>query len=66
MWRVLGPQKFIIYSYIGPVAQAGSEDLPEEEMSLSEKIALINKRWDMVIMASKSVSRMKTSLVKLG
>jgi len=27
------------------VAQAENKDLPEEEKSSSEKIALINKRW---------------------
>ena len=37
------------------MAQAENENLPEEEM------ALINKRWGLVIMALESVSRMKTS-----
>ena len=60
---LLGPwaQKFIIYPYFGPVAQAKNEDPTEEEKSSSEEIALINKRWDLVIIAPESVPRMKTS-----
>uniref|UniRef100_A0A7N2MTV7 BED-type domain-containing protein n=1 Tax=Quercus lobata TaxID=97700 RepID=A0A7N2MTV7_QUELO len=37
-------QKFIIYSYIGLVAQVENEVLLEEEMSSTEEIALMNKR----------------------
>ena len=48
------------------MAQAENKDLPEEEKSLSEEIALINKRWGLVIIAPESVPRMKTSLAKLG
>ena len=48
------------------MAQAENEDLPEEEMSSSEEIALINKRWGLVKMAPESVSRMKTSSAGLG
>ena len=44
------------------MAQAENEDLPEEEMSSSEEIALMNKRWGLVLKASESVPRMKTSL----
>ena len=65
---LLGPwaQKFIIYPYFGPVAQAKNEDPTEKEKSLSEEITLINKRWGLVIIAPESVPRMKTSLAKLG
>ena len=35
-------------------------------MSSSEEIAVINKRWGLVIMAPESVPRMKTSSVELG
>jgi len=48
------------------MAQAENEDLPEEEMSSSEEIALINKMWGLVIMALESVPRMKTSSAELG
>ena len=48
------------------MAQAENEDLPEEEMSSSEEIALINKRWGLILMALESVPRMKTSLTELG
>ena len=66
--NIKGPwaQKFIIYPYLGPVAQAENKDLPEEEKSSSEEIALINKRWVLVIIAPKSVPRMKTSSARLG
>ena len=36
-------QEFIIYLYIGPVAQAENKDLPEEEKSSSEETVLMNK-----------------------
>ena len=42
------------------MAQAENENLPEEE------IALINKRWGLVIIAPEGVSRMKTSSAGLG
>ena len=35
--------EFIIYSYIGLVAQAENKDLPEEEKSSSEETVLMNK-----------------------
>ena len=37
-------QKFIIYPYIGPVAQAENKDLLEEERSSSEETVLVNKK----------------------
>ena len=48
------------------MAQAENKDLPKEEKSSSEEIALINKRWGLVIIAPESVLRMKTSSAKLG
>ena len=48
------------------MAQDENKDLPEEEKFSSEEIALINKRWGLIIIAPKSVSRMKTSLARLG
>ena len=48
------------------MAQAKNKDLHEEEKSLSEEIALINKRWVLVIIAPESVPRMKTSSARLG
>ena len=36
-------QEFIIYLYIGHVAQAKDEDLSEEEKYLSEETVLVNK-----------------------
>ena len=48
------------------MAQAENEDLPEEEISSSEEIALMNKRWGLVIMALESVPRMKTSSAELS
>jgi len=56
----------MIYLYIGPMARVENKDLPEEEMSSSKEITLINKRWGMVKMALESVPRMKTSSAKLG
>ena len=46
------------------MAQAENKDLPEEEKSSSEEIALINKRWGLIIIAP--VLRMKMSLTRLG
>ena len=43
-----------MYSYIGPMAQVENEDLPEEEMSSLEEIALMNKRWGLVLKAPES------------
>ena len=54
-------QKLIIYPYIGLVVQAENKDLPEEEKSSLEEIVLINKRWGLIVIAPKSVLRMKTS-----
>ena len=48
------------------MAQAENEYLPEEEKSSSEEIALINKRWGLVIIAPESAPRMKTSSTGLG
>ena len=48
------------------MAQAENKDLPEEEKSSLEEIALINKRLGLVIMAPESVPRMKTSSAELG
>ena len=48
------------------MAQAENKDLPEDEMYSSEEIALVNKRWGLVLKAPKSVSRMKTSSAELG
>lgn len=48
------------------MGQVENKDLPEEEMSLSEEIALINKRWVLVLKAPESVLRMKTSSAELG
>ena len=48
------------------MVRAKNEDLPEDEMSSSEEIALINKRWGLVLMALESVPKMKTSSVELG
>ena len=52
-------------SYVGPVAQAENKDPPEDEMSSSEKIALMNKRWGLVLKALESVPRMKSSAEEL-
>ena len=48
------------------MAQAENENLPKEEISSSEEIALMNKRWGLVIMALESVPRMKTSSAELS
>ena len=48
------------------MAQVENVDLPEEEKSSLEEIALLNKRWGLVIITSESVLRMKTSSVGLG
>ena len=48
------------------MAQAENKDLSEEEKSSLKKIALINKRWGLVIIAPESVPRMKTSSARLG
>ena len=37
-------QEFIIYLYIGPVAQAEDKDLYEKEKSLLEETVLMNKK----------------------
>ena len=56
----------IIYLYVGPVAQVENKDPPEDEMSSSEEIALMNKMWGLVLRAPESVSRVKTSSAELG
>ena len=48
------------------MAQTENKDLSEEEKSLSEEIALINKRWGLVVIAPENVPRMKTSSARLG
>ena len=48
------------------MTQAEDKDPPEDEMSSSKEIALMNKRWGLVLKASESVPRMKTSSAKLG
>ena len=48
------------------MAQAENKDPPKEEKFLSEEIALINKRWGLIVIAPESVPRMKTSLARLG
>ena len=48
------------------MAQVENKDPPEGEMSLSKEIALMNKRWGLVLKAPESVPRMKTSSAKLG
>ena len=48
------------------MAQAENKDPPKEEMSSLEEIALMNKRWGLVLKAPKSAPRMKTSLAELG
>ena len=47
-------------------AQAKNKNLPEEEKSSSKKIALINKRRGLIVIASESVPRMKTSSAIMG
>ena len=47
------------------MAQVENKDLPEEKSSL-EEIALINKRWGLIVIVSESVPRMKTFLAWLG
>ena len=48
------------------MAQAENKNLPKDEKSSLEEIALINKRWGLVIIAPESVPRMKTSSARLG
>jgi len=48
------------------MAKAEDKDPPEDEMSLSKEITLMNKWWGLVLKASESVSRTKTSSVELG
>ena len=48
------------------MAQVKNKDLPEDEKFSSEETVLINKRWGLVIIAPKSVPRMKTSSARLG
>ena len=52
-----------IYWACGPSREQGSARGGEV---FAEEIALINKRWGLVIIALESVPRMKTSLAKLG
>jgi len=48
------------------MAQAKNEDPPEDEMSSSKEISLMNKKWGLVLKALESVLRMKTSSAELG
>ena len=48
------------------MAQAENKDSLEDEMSSLEEIALMNKRWGLVLKAPESVPRMKTSSAELG
>ena len=48
------------------MAQAENKDSPKDEMSSTEEIALMNKRWGLVQKALESVPRMKTSSAELG
>ena len=48
------------------MAQVENKDPPEGEMSLSKEIALMNKRWGLVLKAPENVPRMKTSSAELG
>ena len=48
------------------MAQVENKDPPEDEMSSSKEISLMNKRWSLVLKDPESVPRMKTSLAKLG
>ena len=48
------------------MAQVENKDPPEDEMSSSEEIALMNKRWGLVLRALESVPRVKTSSAELG
>ena len=48
------------------MAQVENKDPPEDEMSSSKEIALMNKRWSLVLKDPESVPRMKNSLAKLG
>ena len=61
----LGPEVHYLSIYWA-CAQVENKNLPKEEMSSSEEIALMNKRWGLVLKAPKSVLRMKTSSVELG
>ena len=48
------------------MVRAENEDLPQDEMSSSKEIALINKRSSLVLMAPESVPKMKTSRPNLA
>ena len=48
------------------MAQAEDKDPPEDEMFSSEEIILMNKWWGLVLKASESLPRTKTSLAELG
>ena len=48
------------------MAQAEDKDPPEDKMSSSEEITLMNKWWGLVLKALESLPRMKTSSAKLG
>ena len=61
----LGPEVHYLSIYWA-CAQVENKNLPKEEKSSSEEIALINKRWGLIIIASESVPRMKTSLARMG
>ena len=48
------------------MAQAEDKDPPEDKMSSSEEITLMNKWWGLVLKASESLPRTKTSSAELG
>ena len=48
------------------MTQVEDKDPPEDEMSLSVEITLMNKLWSLVLKASESLPRMKTSSAELG
>ena len=47
------------------MTQAEDKDPPEDEMSLSVEITLMNKLWSLVLKASESLPRTKTFSAKL-
>ena len=48
------------------MAQAEDKDLPEDEMSSSTEITLMNEWWGLVLKAPESLRRTKTSSAELG
>ena len=48
------------------MAQAEDKDPPEDEMSSSTEITLMNEWWGLVLKAPESLRRTKTSSTELG